>query len=153
MSQTAKVIPGRKLSKCSLALQAQISIRACQDIAINYFAPPEIYELFSDIERQHLQQPPTNDRFLQTTNPSRWLLPINQASFQLSSTQLPRTLRIFSALNATSVARTCRFSTQSQRNIREDLRRDRADWINSMSPYLYKTRPDGVNVINIGKTW
>jgi len=23
----------------------------------------------------------------------------------------------------------------------------------SMEPYLWKTRPDGVNVINIGKTW
>lgn len=22
-----------------------------------------------------------------------------------------------------------------------------------MDPYLWKTRPDGVNVINIGKTW
>ncbi|CAD0115262.1 unnamed protein product, partial [Aureobasidium uvarum] len=22
-----------------------------------------------------------------------------------------------------------------------------------MEPYLWKTRPDGVNVINIGKTW
>ncbi len=22
-----------------------------------------------------------------------------------------------------------------------------------MEPYLYKTRPDGINVINIGKTW
>ena len=22
-----------------------------------------------------------------------------------------------------------------------------------MEPYLWKTRPDGVNIINIGKTW
>ena len=22
-----------------------------------------------------------------------------------------------------------------------------------MEPYLWKTRPDGINVINIGKTW
>jgi small subunit ribosomal protein SAe len=22
-----------------------------------------------------------------------------------------------------------------------------------MEPYLWKTRPDGVNVINVGKTW
>ena len=22
-----------------------------------------------------------------------------------------------------------------------------------MNPYLWKTRPDGINVINIGKTW
>jgi small subunit ribosomal protein SAe len=22
-----------------------------------------------------------------------------------------------------------------------------------MEPYIYKTRPDGVNIINVGKTW